>query len=71
MTKFRTYTAYGIACAVAWAVLLVVVATTASNHTAHTILLVFEGWMIGWVSATVARFVYPPPKSRKPVTAAS
>jgi hypothetical protein len=28
------------------------------------ILLVFAGWAIGWLSATIARVVYPPPKSR-------
>jgi hypothetical protein len=24
--------------------------------------LVFAGWWIGWLSATIARAVYPPPK---------
>jgi flagellar biosynthesis protein FliR len=69
--RTRTYTAYGIGCAVVWAVLLAVAAAKASNHSMHTILLVFYGWVIGWVSATIARFVYPPPKSRKPVNLAS
>jgi hypothetical protein len=26
------------------------------------ILLVFFGWCIGWVSETIARYIYPPPK---------
>jgi hypothetical protein len=24
--------------------------------------VVFGGWVIGWLSATIARIVYPPPK---------
>ena len=30
----------------------------------RTILPVFGGWWMGWTSATIARYVYPPPKSR-------
>jgi hypothetical protein len=42
-----------------------------SSHVMHDVWFVFFGWMIGWGSATIARFVYPPPKSKKPVYAAS
>jgi hypothetical protein len=28
--------------------------------------LTFAGWVLGWTSATIARYVYPPPKSRGP-----
>jgi len=28
----------------------------------RNIYLVFLGFVIGWLSATIARFVYPPPK---------
>jgi hypothetical protein len=28
--------------------------------------LVFGGWVIGWTSATIARYIYPPPKTRRP-----
>lgn len=69
--KTRTYTAYSIGCALVWAAFLALAAAQASSHTMHNILLVFYGWVIGWVSATIARFVYPPPRSRKPVNAAS
>ena len=62
----NTYTAYSVGCTAVWAVLLAVVAATAKTHTLHTILLVFGGWVIGWTSATIARYVYPPPKSRRP-----
>ena len=31
------------------------------KNTGHTIVLVFGGWALGWLSATIARYVYPPP----------
>jgi hypothetical protein len=61
--KFRTYTAYSIACAIVWAVILIVVATV-SPAKLHIFLIVFSGWAIGWLSATIARSVYPPPRPR-------
>jgi hypothetical protein len=60
----RTYTAYSIGCAVVWASILAVVEKTASNDTRDHVRLAFLGWASGWLSATIARAVYPPPKSR-------
>ena len=48
MLRFRNYWIYSAGLAIAWAVVL--------------ILLVFFGFCIGWVSTTIARYVYPPPK---------
>jgi hypothetical protein len=62
----RTYTSYSIACAIVWAVILAVISAKTDSTTRHTFLLVFGGWWIGWLSATIARAVYPPPKTRKP-----
>ncbi len=62
-----SYTVYSVGCAVVWAVILVVVASEASKHTTHTVLLVFGGWVIGWLSATITRAVYPPPHWWRPV----
>jgi hypothetical protein len=28
--------------------------------------LAFMGWASGWASATIARAIYPPPRSRRP-----
>jgi len=61
--SLKSYTVYSIGCAVVWGVILAVVASQASKETAHTFLVVFLGWVIGWLSATIARAVYPPPKS--------
>jgi hypothetical protein len=58
----RTYTAYSIGCAIAWAALWVILALTSKKGTLNGVLLVFIGWMIGWTSATLARSLYPPPK---------
>ena len=33
-----------------------------------TYFLVFGGFVIGWLSATIARYVYPPPKKYRPDT---
>ncbi len=61
----NTYAAYSIGCAVVWAVVLIGVAVFAGGDKLHTFILVFFGWWIGWLSATIARSVYPPPKSRR------
>jgi hypothetical protein len=58
----NTYTGYSIGCAIVWAVILAGVSSTADNATRHTFVLIFGGWVIGWLSATIARVVYPPPK---------
>jgi len=62
-SRFRTYTAYSIGCAIVWAVLLIVVETGGDSHKRSDLLFVFLGWSIGWLSATIARWVYPPPRS--------
>lgn len=64
--SLKTYTAYSIGCAVAWAVILTVVASEANKDTVHTFILVSIGWGIGWLSATIARAVNPPPKTWRP-----
>ena len=66
--RLRTYTAYSIGCAVVWAVLLAVVAARKGKRDMRNVLLVFYGWVIAWVSNTIARAVYPPPGQRKAST---
>ncbi|MGZ4582897.1 MAG: hypothetical protein ACXVYI_00805 [Mycobacterium sp.] len=62
--RFSNYTSYSIACAMVWAVILAGVSSVADGATRRTFMLVFGGWVIGWLSATIARAVYPPPKRR-------
>jgi hypothetical protein len=63
----RSYTTYSLGVAVVWAIVLAVGAildrhAKFSATTFDVLLLVFGGFAIGWVSATIARFVYPPPR---------
>lgn len=58
----NTYTGYSIGCAIVWAIILAGVSSVAESATRRTFMLVFGGWVIGWLSATIARAVYPPPK---------
>ena len=60
--RMRPYTAYSIGIGIVWAVLLVLAFAFASTSKWHNILIVFAGFVIGWLSATIARYVYPPPK---------
>jgi hypothetical protein len=61
--RLRTYTAYSIGVAIAWAVLFALaIARGQKTEAPHILLLVFGGFAIGWLSATIARYVYPPPK---------
>jgi hypothetical protein len=59
--RFRTYTAYSIGCAIAWAIILSICAAKESSHHMEYILCVFYGWTVCWISGTIARFTYPPP----------
>ncbi len=58
----RTYTTYSIVSAVVWFVLLGLVWIIDPPATRTAFLLVGLGWWIGWLSATIARSVSPPPK---------
>jgi hypothetical protein len=60
----NTYTGYSIACAIVWGVILAVASSAADSETRHKLMMVCGGWAIGWLSATIARSVYPPPKRR-------
>ena len=60
--RFRTYTAYSIGTAIVWGVVLLVAWLIDPSSTLHTFWLVSLGFFLGWLSATIARVVYPPPK---------
>jgi hypothetical protein len=59
--RYRNYWVYSIGIFVVLAVVAIVVALTKPDNL-HTFLLVVFGWAIGWVSGTIARYVYPPPQ---------
>ncbi len=62
MNRFRNYWIYSAGLAIAWVIVLLLVLTVGGTDKAQTTLLVFLGFCIGWVSTTIARYVYPPPK---------
>jgi hypothetical protein len=64
--RSRTYVGYSIACGVVWAVILAAVWSETGGATRHTFMVFFGGWAIGWLSASIGRVVYPPPKPRRP-----
>jgi hypothetical protein len=59
--QFRTYTVYGLGCAVAWLIVLAIATTLTDEGKRRTLRLMCAGWWLGWLSATIARQVYPPP----------
>ena len=62
MAKYHNYRDFSIGCFLVWVVHLAVVAAKGNKATTQNHLLVFGGWAIAWVSTTIARYVYPPPK---------
>lgn len=62
MSRFTNYWAYSIGLAVAWAIAFILTWIIKGADGLGTLLLVFLGFCIGWVSTTIARYVYPPPK---------
>lgn len=60
----HTYAGYSIACAIVWAAILAAVSATTDGATRDKFFMVCGGWVIGWLSATIARAVYPPPRRR-------
>ena len=64
----HTYTTYSIGCAIVWIVLLGLVTWIDPPRTQRVFWLVGAGWWIGWLSATIARAVYPPTRSQQQAT---
>jgi hypothetical protein len=57
------YLGWSLACAITWAVIWILVGILATANTVHTFVYVFIGWVIGWGMASLARVVYPAPRS--------
>jgi hypothetical protein len=57
----QSYWIYSAALALAWAIVLVLIFTLRGPQIGQGALLVFAGFVIAWISGTIARWVYPPP----------
>lgn len=64
--RLRTYTAYSIGTTIVWGLVLLVARLIDPSKTLDTFWLVSLGFFLGWLSATIARVVYPPPKKYWP-----
>ena len=62
MGRFRNYWTYSAGLAVAWAIALILIQAIRGSEGERSALFVFGGFCIGWVSTTIARYIYPPPK---------
>lgn len=62
MSKLRNYWIYSLGLGIAWAVVLAIVFVAKGPGMGQILLTVFGGFCIGWVSTTIARYVYPPPQ---------
>lgn len=61
----RSFWIYSLGLAVVWAVVLTSVFLVKGEPTGQKFLLVFGGFCIGWISTTIARYIYPPAKRWK------
>jgi len=61
---FNTYRAHFIGCSIIWAVIMAVAVTMGSEGAPQRVLLILFGWLLGWVSATIARSVSRHPGAR-------
>ena len=57
-----TYTGYSVGCAAVWAVLLAAGRSVLDGTHWDMLRLSAAGWWAGWLSATIARIGYPPPR---------
>jgi hypothetical protein len=60
--RTRSYTAYSIGCVIVWSLILAITRLLADDKRREHIQIVCAGWWLGWLSATIARYGYPPPK---------
>ena len=62
----NTYEGYAVGCAAAWALILLIARRRTDRETQQALGRFCGGWWSGWVSATIARVLYPPPKELEP-----
>ena len=63
MNRYRNYWIYSAGLFIAWVIALSIAETIRGSQGAQPYFLVFGGYCLGWVSTTIARYIYPPPKN--------
>ena len=61
VNPFRNYWVYSGCLVIAWALILTLARTIWADE-AQFIVFIFYGFCLGWISTTIARYGYPPPK---------
>jgi hypothetical protein len=61
-SRLNTYTGYSIGCVAVWAALLAAGRRVLDAKNWELLRLSAAGWWTGWLSATIARVGYPPPR---------
>ena len=59
-----SYKRYSFGCMLVWIIVLAI-AAGADESKRRPIQLTCAGWWLGWLSATIARHVYPPPRCQE------
>ena len=59
--RHRSYARYSLALLITWAIVLLLVWEIRGPVAFKTFLFVGAGYFLGWLSATIARSIYPPP----------
>jgi hypothetical protein len=57
----RNYWTYSTGLLVVWTLVLAAFTAVRGPTESRPVYLTFAGFAIGWVSTTIARYVYPPP----------
>jgi hypothetical protein len=61
MARLRNYWVYSVGLLAAWLIVLTASTLIRGTTQAAPVYTAFLGFAIGWVSTTIARYVYPPP----------
>ncbi len=61
-SRLNTYSGYSIGCAAVWAGLLAAGRRVLDTKNWEMLRFAAGGWWAGWLSATIARIGYPPPR---------
>ena len=62
MIRLRNYWSYSAGLVIAWAIALILARMIRGTEKAKQAFFTFLGFCIGWLSTTIARYVYPPPQ---------
>jgi hypothetical protein len=65
-SRLDSYTGYSITCALVWAALLLAARCGRDPGAQRTLRLACGAWWSGWLSASIARAAYPPPRPLAP-----